>query len=425
MTDHDQRLTELVNLLQNTKSPISHIRHYPTLGIPHYFYEAGGNHDPPYSHEEEMAIVEAKKSDPPSADEVFENIFVGNKAAAEDTQFLLRKGITHVLNLASDTTLKFFVVPDKEELQRNGIQLKEMKLRDKSDENIALKFRESGFWTRRSLNSGGKVMINCWQGASRSATVVLAYLIQHQQMSLDEALVLVKKKRDIRPNNGFLTQLITLEQTLLYGMNKNLICLDTEEGRNILNISTEERLNDYEVMKKYFAKQSHNRFCGVQSCCIILNTMSDALKYNEQTFWSIENVGSVLDESAVMKSGMTLEECRDLLNSFTEVTADSYKTSETELDRFRADLVKAFSSSWKVIVNYDMLELGQLEGLSGHLSPLAAFCQATDRALLLDVWWETRPCWVPLVDLWAAMDTTDPASGKKRGFVLVTNSKKS
>lgn len=29
---------------------------------------------------EEMAIVEAKKSDPASADEVFENIFVGNKA---------------------------------------------------------------------------------------------------------------------------------------------------------------------------------------------------------------------------------------------------------------------------------------------------------------------------------------------------------
>ena len=93
-----------------------------------------------------MAIVEAKKNDPPSADEVFENIFVGNKAAAEDTQFLLRfssllfdkliqtgndcrKGITHVLNLASDKTLKFFVEPDKEQLERNGIQLKEMKLR--------------------------------------------------------------------------------------------------------------------------------------------------------------------------------------------------------------------------------------------------------------------------------------------------------
>ena len=39
-----------------------------------------------------MAIVEAKKSDPASADEVFKNIFVGNKAAAEDTQYLLRWG---------------------------------------------------------------------------------------------------------------------------------------------------------------------------------------------------------------------------------------------------------------------------------------------------------------------------------------------
>ena len=60
------------------------------LRHPLHSYEAGGNHDPPYTHEEEMAIVEAKKSDPASADEVFENIFVGNKAAAEDTQFLLR-----------------------------------------------------------------------------------------------------------------------------------------------------------------------------------------------------------------------------------------------------------------------------------------------------------------------------------------------
>ena len=77
---------------------------------------------------------------------MFDNIFIGNKAAAEDTEFLarsgikfydkvdadgksLRKGITHVLNLASDTTLKFFVTPDKESLEKNGIELKEMKLR--------------------------------------------------------------------------------------------------------------------------------------------------------------------------------------------------------------------------------------------------------------------------------------------------------
>ena len=191
-------------------------------------------------------------------------------------------------------------------------------------------------------------MVNCWQGGSRSATVVLAFLLQHKQISLDTALRTVKKKRDIRPNNGFLNQLITLEETLLHGMNRNLICLETKEGRDILDLSTEEQLNDYEVMKKYFGKQSHNTFCGVQSCCITLNTMFDAHKYNEASFWSIDNVNTVLDESVVRWSGMTLEQCRDLLNSFNTVTAVSYKTTDSDLDSFRAQLIRAFSSGDKV-----------------------------------------------------------------------------
>ena len=67
----------------------------------------------------------------------------------------------------------------------------------------------------------------------------------------------------------------------------------------------------------------------------------------------------------------------------------------------------------QIVVNYDMSVLGQLEGLSGHLSPLAGYCSASDRILLMDVWWETRPCWVRLADLWEAMDTVDRASTEK------------
>ena len=33
-------------------------------------WEAVGQHDPPYSREEELRVVEVKKKDPPSADEV-------------------------------------------------------------------------------------------------------------------------------------------------------------------------------------------------------------------------------------------------------------------------------------------------------------------------------------------------------------------
>ena len=38
-------------------------------------WDAVGQHDPPYSHEEELRVVEVKKKDPPAADEVKFPIF--------------------------------------------------------------------------------------------------------------------------------------------------------------------------------------------------------------------------------------------------------------------------------------------------------------------------------------------------------------
>ena len=69
-----------------------------------------------------------------------------------------------------------------------------------------------------------------------------------------------------------------------------------------------------------------------------------------------------------------------------------------------------------------MSVLGQLAGLSGHISPLAAYSRTRDMALVMDVWWETRPVWVKLSDLWNAMDQVDPTSGKKVVMVCIIKS---
>ena len=63
-----------------------------------------------------------------------------------------------------------------------------------------------------ALKSGGHLLVNCWQGASRSTTMVLAYLVKYEKLNLAEALRLVKAKRDVRPNDGFLLQLIEFEE---------------------------------------------------------------------------------------------------------------------------------------------------------------------------------------------------------------------
>ena len=53
----------------------------------------------------------------------------------------------------------------------------------------------------------------CFLQVSRSATVILGYLMLQQDYSYDEAFSLVKAGRpSIRPNQGFVEQLRKLEQ---------------------------------------------------------------------------------------------------------------------------------------------------------------------------------------------------------------------
>ena len=54
-------------------------------------------------------------------------------------------------------------------------------------------------------------MIHCYQGISRSATFVLAYLIKYRKYKLEDAIRYVFDKRLIWPNNGFIQKLIEYE----------------------------------------------------------------------------------------------------------------------------------------------------------------------------------------------------------------------
>merc|ERR1712236_171394 len=63
-----------------------------------------------------------------------------------------------------------------------------------------------------ALSGGGKELVNCFAGVSRSATIAVSYLIQKKGMTVEEALVTVKTNRDVHPNKGFLSKLIQLEE---------------------------------------------------------------------------------------------------------------------------------------------------------------------------------------------------------------------
>lgn len=62
---------------------------------------------------------------------------------------------------------------------------------------------------------GAHVLVHCVAGVSRSATIVIAYLMKHRRLDLRSAFNHCFSLRPvIRPNNGFMTQLIAYEQQL-------------------------------------------------------------------------------------------------------------------------------------------------------------------------------------------------------------------
>jgi protein-tyrosine phosphatase len=66
----------------------------------------------------------------------------------------------------------------------------------------------------RAVNS--KILVHCFMGMSRSATIVIAYLMKHKRWNLKVAYRYVREQRPILDLNvGFMYQLIEYEKTLL------------------------------------------------------------------------------------------------------------------------------------------------------------------------------------------------------------------
>ncbi|XP_048751881.2 dual specificity protein phosphatase 3-like [Ostrea edulis] len=145
--------------------------------------------------------------------EVYPGILLGNYYIAKDKEELKRKRVTHVVNCAQGT--KFNQInTDEEYFSGSDIKFLGIQALDTARFPIKQYFQTAADFIEEALKEKGTVYVHCQSGMSRSGSIVLAYLMIKQDMSVLDAVKLVRDKREIFPNDGFLKQLCELDQEL-------------------------------------------------------------------------------------------------------------------------------------------------------------------------------------------------------------------
>ena len=134
-----------------------------------------------------------------------QSLFLGGYEVANDASLLSKLGISHVVQLGNASEIADLYRVDSDKFVIHRI-LVEDSVRDHMTPallDFALNF------IAESLCSGGRVLVHCRAGVSRSSSVVIAFLVRERGMGVKEARIFVKQRRPcICPNSTFQKDLV-------------------------------------------------------------------------------------------------------------------------------------------------------------------------------------------------------------------------
>lgn len=223
-----------------------------------------------------------------------------------------------------------------------------------------------------------------------------------------------------------MTALALLVLTQLQPLPDTLVAFDSKEGHELLQSAQHKA--DFFPLVSHFTTQRTTAFCGVASSVMVLDSLdiqSPAVKdWSPFRAFTQENVFEAktpagIDAEHVQKGGLTIEQLSALLEA-NGATATPVFADASSVDAFRAELKKNLDDPKDfILVDFNRSELKQ--DMGAHWSPVAAYDEASDRVLVLDVArMRYPPYWAKVDALFNAMNTTDPDAGKSRGWVAVT-----
>jgi glutathione gamma-glutamylcysteinyltransferase len=199
------------------------------------------------------------------------------------------------------------------------------------------------------------------------------------------------------------------------------ISLASPEGRTLFaEALAGGGLDGYFALAEQFHTQSDPAYCGLGSLVMALN----ALGIDPQRLWkgawrwfAEDLLDCCVPLELVRERGIDLEEfaCLARCNS---ADVELVRAEDGNDPLWRVALANAASGEQVIVASYDRRSLGQTG--SGHFSPIAGYHAARDLVLILDVArFKYPPHWVPAERLWTAMQSTDPTTSQRRGWLAL------
>jgi protein-tyrosine phosphatase len=137
-----------------------------------------------------------------------EYLYVGSFGAVQNPSILTGVGVTHILCVADG-------LKTSDSLSEHGFQCLDLDVLDRPGFDIESIFIPAFEFINAARESGGKVLVHCFQGKSRSITICCAYLMRYFNMGFVEGLDLIRESRSIAaPNLGFIVALRKYEKYL-------------------------------------------------------------------------------------------------------------------------------------------------------------------------------------------------------------------
>lgn len=134
--------------------------------------------------------------------EIIPFLYLGNERDSADITMLRKLGVTKVLNVSRNCANHF---PEYFEYLHVPVE-------DRVYADISQHFGKALQFIEHARGEGCSILVHCRAGISRSATVIMAYLIQYYGKSMEEAFDFIKLKHPcISPNFNFMGQLLQFQ----------------------------------------------------------------------------------------------------------------------------------------------------------------------------------------------------------------------